>query len=115
MIDLSLDSRLFLGDEVDFGLQELDILLNTENTELIGNHQYGCNFYQFLWQLNPSVESIKTYIIEKINTTMYLSKFNTEVDVNIVNGTLRDIYYVRVIVYLDNTKTNIKYREYEFR
>ena len=35
MIDLALDSRLFLYDELDWGLQELDLILNTENTELI--------------------------------------------------------------------------------
>ena len=53
-IDLSLDSRLFIRNELDAGVQELDLLLNTTNTELINYPQFGTDFDQFLWQLNPS-------------------------------------------------------------
>ena len=53
-IDLSLDSRLFIRNELDAGVQELDLLLNTTNTELINYPQFGTDFEQFLWQLNPA-------------------------------------------------------------
>lgn len=112
MIDLALDSRLFLYDELDWGLQELDLILNTENTELITNYRYGSNMYQFLWQLNPSLDAIKSYIREKINLCYYLSKFKVDVDVSILDGELRNIYYVKISVYSGNA---VKYREYQFR
>jgi hypothetical protein len=112
MIDLALDSRLFLYDEVDWGLQELDLILNTENTELITDYRYGSNMYQFLWQLNPSVDGIKNYIQEKIKSCRYLSKYNVDVNVSILDGELRNIYYVKISVYMGN---DVKYREYQFR
>ena len=71
MIDFALDSRIFLNNEFDIAMQELDILFNTENTELIGNPQFGTNFEQFLWQLNPSPNELKRYINEKISGTMF--------------------------------------------
>ena len=112
MIDLALDSRLFLYNEIDWGLQELDLILNTENTELITDYRYGSNMYQFLWQLNPSLDEIKKYIREKINYCRYLSKYNVDIDVSILDGELRNIYYVKISVYTGN---DVKYREYQFR
>ena len=41
MIDLAIDSRIYLQDLLDLSLQELDILFNTTNTELIGYTDFG--------------------------------------------------------------------------
>ena len=51
MIDLAIDSRIFLTEEIDLAVQELDVLFNTENTQLLGMPDFGSNFEQFLWQL----------------------------------------------------------------
>ena len=64
MLDLALDDRIFLNDPIDCAVQELDIILNTNCTELIGYTDYGTNFEQFLWEMTPSVEEIKKYIKE---------------------------------------------------
>ena len=69
MIDLSLDYNVFINSEFDAALQELDLLFNTETTELINNATFGTNFEQFLWQLTPATQSLKQYISEKINET----------------------------------------------
>ena len=50
MIDLALDSKIFIDTNIDAALQELDLLFNTENTELIGYPEYGTNFEQFCGQ-----------------------------------------------------------------
>ena len=59
MLDLALDTRIFINNELDAALQELDMIFNTENTELIGYPQYGTNWYQFLWQLDYSPEDLQ--------------------------------------------------------
>ena len=113
MLDLALDNRIFLYEKIDCAIQELDILFDTENTELINNPQFGTNFEQFLWQLNPSPNELKKYINEKIQFfTYFLANMEYEIDVNIINGELRNIYVVKInIKYNDETKTKI----YQFR
>ena len=74
MIDLSLDHRVILNSEFDAGLQELDLLFNTETTELINDPTFGTNFEQFLWQLTPATSALKKYIIEADTENIRLDK-----------------------------------------
>ena len=113
MIDISLDRNIFVYDELNAAIQELDLMFNTENTELIGNPQFGTNFEQFLWQLNPSPNELKRYINEKISGTMFLSRYTTNIEVNIVNGNYRNIYVVDISVTAPDGTT--QERKYQFR
>lgn len=112
MIDLAIDSRIFITNNLDAALQELDILFNTEYTELIGDTTFGTNFEQFLWNLNPSTDSMKQYIEDKICEGYYLTMFNHDIDIDIVQGEYRYIYRVRINLYKDGQSGT---REYEFR
>ena len=107
MIDFAIDSRIFLNNEFDIAMQELDLLFNTENTELIGNPQFGTNFEQFLWQLNPSTNDLKRYIQEKVSTAIFLSKYTIDINVDIVSGNYRNIYVVTINVIAPNGETII--------
>lgn len=113
MLDLSLDHRIVLNNEFDAGLQELDLLFNTETTELINNPLFGTNFEQFLWQLTPSVNSLKQYINEKISETYFLSKLNYNIDVNVYKGEIRMIYDVQIHI-SDNNGNNTT-RKFQLR
>ncbi len=113
MIDLALDGRVMLYSELDEAVQELDLIFNTENTELLGYKDFGTSFEQFSWQLSPNVDSLKQYIDDKINSTMYLSNFKHNVDVECDKGEYRLIYYVKITVY-DKDNNEIT-RKYEFR
>jgi hypothetical protein len=113
MIDLSLSSNVFINNSFDEALQELDIILNTKYTELIGYPNFGTDFEQFLWQLNPAVDAIKEYINEKISDTIYLKKFRTEINVNLLKGQYRMIYNLVINIYDSNNK--IVQRKYQFR
>lgn len=119
ILDLALDDKIFINNNIDAAVQELDILFNTTNTELIGNVDYGTNFEQFLWNLNPSEESLEKYIYEKINGTYFLSKMYVDVDVTIEEGTHRSIYNVSIVVdYPNDIDSSHKYmqkRIYQFR
>ena len=65
MIDLAIDDRVIINDKLDAALQELDLLFNTENTELIGMTNFGVSLDQFLWTLTPTTESFREYINDK--------------------------------------------------
>lgn len=112
MLDLAIDSRVFIYNEVDEALQELDMLFNTENTELICYPEYGTNFEQFLWQLTPSPESLERYIREKMSSTYYLNRMTTDIDVKVLKGDYRAIYHVKISV---SNGANTGVREYQFR
>jgi hypothetical protein len=106
MIDLALDGRVFIDTELDAALQELDLLFNTENTELIGYPSYGTNFEQFLWQMTPSPNELEKYINEKITSnTFFLKRMERRINVEILDGQMRDIYHVTINLYNPSSHT----------
>ncbi len=113
MLDLAIDSRIFIYNEEDAALQELDILFNTENTELIGYPRYGTNFEQFLWNMNPSPRELRAYILEKFADTLYLNRVETYVYVDILPGEFRSIY--QVVIQIGNSGAPNKTRVYQLR
>ena len=113
MTDFALDDSVFIKSNVAAALQELDILFNTEKTELIGYPTYGVNFEQFLWQLTPATSALKKYIIEKITDTYFLSKMNYDVEVNLYKGEIRMIYDVQI--HIEDNRGNKTTRKYQFR
>ena len=114
MLDLALDGRVFLESELDCALQEIDILLNTENTQLIGYPKFGTEFHTFLWNLSPTTSEIERYITEKIMTdTYYASKFNVHVKAYYLEENYKSVYYVRIAVFDNEGNTGI--REYQYQ
>jgi len=114
MLDLALDGRIFLNNELDCALQEIDMLLNTENTELIGYPSYGTEFETFLWTLTPTTLEIENYIKEKIETsTFYAKQFELHVNAVYLDGEYRSVYYVRII--LVDKSGNVGVREYQYQ
>lgn len=112
--DLAIDNRVFLEDRVDAGVQELDMLFNTVNTELLGYPEYGTNFEQYLWDMTPSPQSLKSYIQNKINTqTMIMRELDYNVEVSVISGTARQIYLVQVVVQKDDDSYVV--RKYELK
>lgn len=113
MLDLSLDYKIFVRNELDAAVQELDILFNTQNSELINDPSFGTFFEQFLWQMSPSPTALKTYIMEKIQGTYFLQKMNVDVEVYAQKGEYRYIY--NVIVNISDNNNNQIERKYQFR
>jgi len=113
MLDLAIDNRIFINDILDAAVQELDLIFNTENTELIGYPQYGTNWLQFLWRINPSAEDLKKYIYEKIQDSYYLQQLNVDVSINILHDDLYDSMY-QVIIKVKDEK-NEKIRVYNIK
>lgn len=117
MIDLALDATVFIDDPVKEALQEIDVLFNTEQCELLGYTEYGTNWEQFLWQMNPSPQALKSYIEEKIdNDTYYPNLFDVTVDVKVLEGEFRNIYQVLIVLRNSATSTTAEgFRIYQLR
>lgn len=113
MIDLALDGRVIIRNILDEAVQELDILFNTDTTELLGYPTYGTNFEQFLWRISPEEDRLKQYIRDQIANTIYLSQLKTDIDVTTDFGQYRLIYNIKIRVYDNNNNELI--RNYEFR
>lgn len=108
------DLKLF-GDDLiqteieDAAIQELDILFGTEETELIGDYEYGTNFEQFLWKLKPSIGEVNQYIKDKIIAyTLFCRQLNISVNTTVEMGTLRDIYVVNISITSNGKTTTLK-------
>lgn len=112
--DLAIDNRMFLEDIVDAGVQELDMLFNTENTELLGYPEYGTNFEQYLWEITPSPQSLKSYIENKISSdTLMMKDLDYDIQVSVITGTARQIYLVQVTI--DRGNGQYVQRKYELK
>lgn len=115
MLDLALDDRVFINNTIDAAIQEIDILFNTTNTELLGDSDYGTNWMQFMWILNPSLSEMQTYIERKLSETYFVSQLDYSVNVNLVNtsDTNEDAFEVTVDL-TDHTTKESGRRVYMF-
>ena len=112
MIDLAIDSRVFITSKLDEAVQELDMIFNTTNGELIGYSSFGTTFEQFLWQINDASNMLQTYIYDKIKDSFFLRDMLTEVNVTTMEGEMRRIYVVKISV---SDGTNTQNRTYQLR
>lgn len=82
--DLSLDNNVFVESNLHAALQELDLLFNTEVTEVLGEVQFGVSLESFLWDLTPREDDLKQYIETKISSyCYYMNEFDWEVTVSV--------------------------------
>lgn len=113
MLDLAIDGRVFITNQLDAALQELDMIFNTEYTELIGYPTYGTNFESFLWSLSPSVSVLKQYIEDKMNDSYFLKNCSKQINVAVLKGKYRAIYHIEITIFTSDGKSGK--RTYELR
>ena len=114
MLDLALDNRVFLNTELDCALQEIDMILNTENTELLGYPQYGVSIDSFLWTLTPQETEMEKYLRDKITSqSLFIKNFRLFIKCNFLKGEYRSIYHVKITLLDDLGNKGV--REYQFQ
>lgn len=111
--DLSLGNELFINSRLNAAIQELDLLLNTECTELIGDTQFGISIEQFLWTLTPTTEEFNTYIESKLSSLYYFNMFQHKINTQFEEGEFRSVYHLVIEIFIDENK-EIK-KEYVYR
>ena len=114
MLDLALDGRVFLDTPLDCAIQEVDMMLNTECTELLGDTQYGVSLESFLWTLTPQEAELEKYLKETLTKeTLFVNQFKLFVKCNYLRGKYRSVYHVKILLMDD--KGNKAQREYQFQ
>lgn len=89
------DKKVFVSEEVESLLQQIDILFDTNPTEVFGE-DYGSNFYDFLWDMKASANDISEYTKKVIYKYVVLNGWSLNVITDIIQGTLNDIILIRI-------------------
>lgn len=114
-LDMSLSDDLVCNSIYEEVLQELDLLMTTTKTQLIGEPHFGLDMEAFLWDLQPSEEEIKNHIIDAINTyTTYLKTLTYDIDIQPATGTERTIYTVKMTIYKADESSVLKEKTYVY-
>lgn len=98
MFDLALGDNIFVESKLESFLQEIEIIFDTEQTELLGDTKFGSNFHNYLWTLKPNEEELQTYVSNLIADCTYRNDYDVDISTEILPGTERDIYLLQLII-----------------
>lgn len=105
--DFAIGNNVFVTDTLQAAMQELDILFNSQPTELLGQSDFGSFFEQFLWDIQPRESDLKDYIKRLIqNNTYWVQQFDWDVTVTVNDNTenaknaVNDIIYDPMSIYI---------------
>lgn len=80
-------------------LQQIEMILFTRQTEVLGEDSFGANLEDMIYTLNISEGLIKTVIMNQIMTYCPLYQiFKTDININFYKGTERDIAIIDIII-----------------
>ena len=113
MVDLSISNKLtdnvIINNDLLCVLQQIDLLFDTDIYEVLGDTSFGSNYDKYLYTLGISNIALENKIINDLNK-LDLCGFIPSVNVNIVEGTQRDIALIDITLtgeYEDYNKTYI--------
>lgn len=89
------DNHVFLVEECDLLVQQIDMLFDTTPNEVLGE-EYGTNFYDFLWDLSATANDVTEYTKSVIYKNVNLMDWSLEVETNLLQGTQNDIILITI-------------------
>ena len=91
--------RIIEDDEVEVIVQKLEMILFTNKGEVLGNIDIGANLEYYLWQTRVTTGNLKNKVAEQIATYIpELIAIGYSFDVQLFEGTLRDILYLNFVI-----------------
>lgn len=103
MIDFSrVTSTTTIENTAEFVLQQIDILLDTDKGEVLGEPRFGSDYDKFLYELNISNTYIENYIYNNITENVDLMGWELSVHVDLMVGAKTDIILVEISVSKNN-------------
>jgi len=91
--------RIIEDDEVEVIVQKLEMILFTNKGDVLGDINIGANLEYYLWQTRVTTGNLKNKIIEQVDK--YIPELNSlgyTVDIELYEGTLRDILYLNFVI-----------------
>lgn len=93
------DDQVEIYNELDLFLQQIELTLLTDKTEVLGSPGFGASLESYIHTLNFPTASIEREITDQINTYCSLSaKFTYSVSVQFYRGETRDIGVVDILI-----------------
>ena len=113
MLDFALSNKfvddIIIKDDLSFVLQQIDLLFNTEVHDVLGDNLYGSNYDRYLYTLGMSNAGLEAKIQNDISK-LDLRGYRVDVEVSIVEGTIRDIAFIDITIsgdYEQHSKTYV--------
>lgn len=103
------NNSVFVSDEIESIIQQIDILFDTQKDEVYGE-DYGSNFYDLLWDMSISANDVSDYTESVIYGSVDLRGWRVNVSTDIIQGTINDIFLVKVILSKYDEKIEKIYR-----
>lgn len=98
-------SQIIEDRPIEFIIQKIEMILYTNKGEILDDPDFGCNLEYYLWSTKVPVTKIQKDIQNQINE--YIPELNTinyNLDVNVFEGTVRDI--LRININIQDTEIN---------
>lgn len=89
-------SNTVLEYEVDLIMQQIEILLDTNEGEVLGGESFGSDYDKFIHELNISNSYIEDYIKSDIESNIELFGWDLQVKVDLLVGEQNDIILVTI-------------------
>lgn len=110
MKDFCLTNKsVFVSDEIESIIQQIDMLFDTQKDEVYGE-DYGSSFYDLLWDMSISANDVSEYTESVIYGLVDLKGWRVNVSTDIIQGTINDIFLVKVILSKYDEKIEKIYR-----
>ena len=91
--------RIIEDDEIEVIVQKLEMILFTNKGEVLGNIDIGANLEYYLWQTRVTTGNLKNKVEEQIASYIpELVAIGYTFDVQLFEGTLRDILYLNFVI-----------------
>lgn len=103
------NNKVFVSDELESIIQQIDMLFDTTEHEVYGEN-YGANFYNLLWDMSISASDVSEYTESVIYGNIKLNGWTVHVSTDIIQGTINDIFLVKVELSKYNDKFEKIYR-----
>jgi len=86
-------------DDIDILIEQINMLLYTEKTEVLGEHQMGSGLEGLIYEFNLTAGQIERTLEEQIEKYIPMSSnYNIEVKCQFYKGTVRDIATLDVLI-----------------
>ena len=89
-------NNVILNTDAELIIQQIDILLDTDKGEVLGEPSYGSDYDKFLHELNVGNEYIQDYIYNHITENVDLFGWELTIEIQFMMGTANDIILVGI-------------------
>jgi len=91
------DNLLELEDSLNLFKQQIESVLFSQKTAVMGTQDFGCSLDEYIWTFVTSGDDIKQEIARQVDQFCSMARnFSYSVDVNFYRGNIRDIAEIQI-------------------